>query len=59
MAPGRIRPAGLLPHPAAGRTSPLLAAGLTAGDRIGRTVEPAGGSRQPTSTPILVMTLRS
>ena len=58
MAPGRIRPAGLLPPPAAGRTSPLLAAGLTAGDRIGLTVEPAGGTRQPTTTPILVMTLR-
>jgi hypothetical protein len=58
LAPGRIRPAGLLPPPAAGRTSPLLASGLTAGDRIGLTVEPAGGTRQPTTTPILVMTLR-
>lgn len=57
MAPGRIREAGLLPQPAAGRTSPLLASGLTAGDRIGVTVEPAGGTRQPTTTPILVMTL--
>ncbi len=57
MAPGRIRPAGLLPAPAAGRTAPLLAAGLTAADRVGVSVEPAGGTRQPTTTPILVMTL--
>jgi hypothetical protein len=59
LAPGRIRPAGLLPQAAGGRTAPLLAAGLTAGDRIGLSVEPAGGTKQPTTTPILVMTLRS
>jgi Anti-sigma-K factor rskA len=59
MAPGRIREAGLLPQPTAGRTSPLLATGLAAGDRIGVTVEPAGGTRQPTTTPILVMTLNT
>lgn len=58
MAPGRIREAGLLPHPVGGRTGPLLAAGLTPADRIGLTIEPAGGTRQPTTTPILVMTLR-
>jgi anti-sigma factor RsiW len=57
MAPGRVHPAGLLPQPAGGRTGPLLADGLTAADRIGVTVEPAGGTRQPTTTPILVMTL--
>jgi hypothetical protein len=57
MAPGRIREAGLLPQPAAGRTTPLLASGLARADRIGVTVEPAGGTRQPTTTPILVMTL--
>ena len=57
MAPGRIQRAGLLPQPAAGRTSPVLATGLAAGDRIGLTVEPSGGTRQPTTTPILVMTL--
>ena len=57
LAPGRIQRAGLLPQPAAGRTSPVLATGLAAGDRIGLTVEPSGGTRQPTTTPILVMTL--
>ena len=57
MAPGRARPAGLLPSPSAGRTAPLLADGLAAGDRIGVTVEPAGGTARPTTTPILVMSL--
>jgi hypothetical protein len=57
IAPGRIHEAGLLPQPATGRTTPLLASGLTRADRIGVTVEPAGGTRQPTTTPILIMTL--
>ncbi len=57
MAPGRSKPAGLLSPPTAGRTAPLLAAGLTAGDRIGLTVEPAGGTSKPTTPPILVMSL--
>lgn len=59
MAPGRVREAGLLPQPAADRTAPLLASGLTTGDRIGLTIEPAGGTRQPATTPILVMAVRS
>jgi anti-sigma-K factor RskA len=57
IGPGRSTPAGLLPSPTAGRTAPLLAAGLTAGDRIGLTVEPAGGTNKPTTPPILVMSL--
>jgi anti-sigma-K factor RskA len=55
IGPPRIRSAGLLPPPAQGRTPPLLAAGLRAGDQVGVTVEPAGGTSQPTTTPILVM----
>jgi anti-sigma-K factor RskA len=57
MGPPRIRPAGLLPSPSAGKTPPLLASGLAAGDRIGVTVEPAGGTTKPTTTPILLMSL--
>jgi len=53
----RIRSAGLLPPPADGRTPPMLAAGLQPGDRVGVTVEPAGGTAQPTTTPILVMSV--
>jgi anti-sigma-K factor RskA len=53
----RTRSAGLLPPPSQGRTAPLLASGLQAGDEIGMTVEPAGGTRSPTTKPILVMHL--
>jgi Anti-sigma-K factor rskA len=52
-----IRSAGLLPLAALGRTSPVLAAGLVAGDKLAMTVEPAGGTKQPTTTPILDLTL--
>jgi Anti-sigma-K factor rskA/Putative zinc-finger len=57
IGPPRIRPAGLLPSPSAGKTAPVLASGLAAGDKVGLTVEPAGGTRMPTTTPILLMTL--
>ncbi|MCW2906309.1 MAG: hypothetical protein JWL68_1098, partial [Actinomycetia bacterium] len=43
--------------PAAGRTAPLLAAGLAAGDAVALTVEPAGGTSHPTTTPIVVVPL--
>jgi anti-sigma-K factor RskA len=49
------RPAGLLPAASEGSTTPLLAAGLEAGDSVGVTVEPAGGTAAPTTTPIVVM----
>jgi anti-sigma-K factor RskA len=57
LGPPRTRSAGLLPHPVNGATAPLLAAGLQPGDQVGVTVEPAGGTAQPTTTPILVMSL--
>jgi anti-sigma-K factor RskA len=57
MAPGLSRPAGLLSSPAGGRTAPLLADGLAAGDRLGVTIEPAGGTARPTTPPIMVMSL--
>ena len=50
---GGARPAGLVPPTPA----PVLAAGLSGGDAIGVTVEPAGGSPAPTTTPIVVLTL--
>jgi hypothetical protein len=37
----------------------VLASGLVAGDKVGVTVEPAGGTRQPTTAPILLMSLPS
>ena len=51
------RPVGLLPEANAGKTGPVLASGLQAGDKVAMTVEPAGGTSSPTTTPILVMTL--
>ena len=50
---GGARPAGLVPLTSA----PVLAAGLAGGDAIGVTVEPAGGSAAPTTTPIVVLKL--
>ena len=57
LSTGSARPAGLLPQPTDGKTAPVLAAGLTSADKVGVTVEPAGGTSSPTTTPILVMTL--
>lgn len=57
VSDGTARRAGLLPAPAAGRTAPLLASGLAAGDSVALTVEPAGGTSHPTTTPIVVMAL--
>jgi len=52
-----VRSAGLLPPAVAGLTKPVVAAGLVAGDKLGLTVEPAGGTSQPTTTPILLLSL--
>jgi anti-sigma-K factor RskA len=55
--PTAVRSAGLLPPAVAGLTTPVLASGLVAGDKLGLTVEPAGGTNQPTTTPILLLSL--
>jgi anti-sigma-K factor RskA len=34
---------------------PMVVSGVSAGDRVGLTVEPAGGSPQPTSRLILLL----
>lgn len=50
----KIRSAGLLPTAGkAGLTPPVLATGLKVGDIAAMTIEPAGGSPQPTSTPLV------
>jgi anti-sigma-K factor RskA len=58
LGPPRVRPAGLLPGNSQGHTSPVLVNGFVPGDQLGMTVEPAGGTNRPTTTPILVMPLR-
>ena len=54
----KIVSAGLLPPAtSSGRTTPVLASGVVKGDTLGLTVEPAPGSAQPTTTPILALPL--
>lgn len=50
-------PAGLFDVDAHGRVTQLLAADMTGVAAIGVTVEPAGGSPQPTTDPVLVVDL--
>jgi hypothetical protein len=57
IGPPAIRRAGLLPVAVSGKTTPVLASGLAAGDVLGMTVEPAGGTSKPTTTPILELKL--
>lgn len=57
IGPAGDSPAGMLPAPRQGRTGPVIAAGLAAGDRLGLTIEPAGGSKRPTSPMILELAL--
>jgi anti-sigma-K factor RskA len=55
VGPDGTRPAGLLPRPRGGMIGPMVVSGLAAGDRMGLTVEPAGGSARPTSAPVLML----
>jgi anti-sigma-K factor RskA len=55
MSPTGARSAGLLPASHAGSTSPVLAVAVEPGDRLGITVEPAGGTARPTTPPVVVM----
>jgi anti-sigma-K factor RskA len=58
MGPSGDRPAGMLPPARGGMSGPMVVSGLRAGDRVGLTIEPAGGSRQPTTAPIVLVGLR-
>ncbi|MFY9847639.1 MAG: anti-sigma factor, partial [Trebonia sp.] len=56
LGPGKARGAGLVPPAGVtGSTAPVLASGLETGDSVGVTVEPAGGTTAPTTTPIVVL----
>jgi len=52
MSPAGARSAGLISQP-----SQLLASGVRSGDQIGITVEPAGGTKTPTTKPVVLMPL--
>jgi anti-sigma-K factor RskA len=53
------RSAGLLPSSSTGVTSPVLAADVQPGDKLAITVEPAGGTPQPTTTPVVLLTAQA
>jgi anti-sigma-K factor RskA len=57
MGPRGDRSVGMLSLAGARMTGPVIATGLAAGDRVGLTVEPAGGMPHPTSRPILMLSL--
>jgi anti-sigma-K factor RskA len=58
MGPAGSRPAGMIDGSGHGRMSgPMVVSGLSTGDRVGLTVEPAEGSPHPTSPPVLLLAL--
>jgi len=57
MGTHRVRSAGLLPSAHQGMTAPMIVAGLEAGDRMGLTVEPAGGAKTPDAPAVIMLGL--
>lgn len=57
IGPGGDTSAGMLPALRQGRTGPVTASGLASGDRLGLSIEPAAGSKQPTSPMLLELAL--
>ena len=57
LGPSVAQPSGLLTTAEHGRTVPVVASGYVKGYKLGITVEPAGGTLKPTTTPIVAMPL--
>lgn len=57
MGPDGSRPAGLLAPGDNGLTTPVLATPRGDDERVGLTVEPAGGSDRPTTSPVMLAEL--
>jgi anti-sigma-K factor RskA len=57
MNPVGDRPEGMLPAARGGMTNPMVVKRLRPGDELGLTVEPSVGTRQPTSPPIVLVSL--
>jgi anti-sigma-K factor RskA len=58
MGPAGARSVGLLPGSSDRATSPVLADDVQPGDQLAVTIEPAGGTRQPTTNPIVSIRTR-
>jgi anti-sigma-K factor RskA len=52
-SPAGARSVGLLPGSSARATAPVLAGDVQPGDQLAVTIEPAGGTKQPTTIPIV------
>jgi anti-sigma-K factor RskA len=60
IGPAGSRPAGMVSGSSrGGMAGPMVVSGLRAGDSVGLTVEPAGGSAHPTSPTIVLVRLGS
>jgi anti-sigma-K factor RskA len=57
LGPHSDTPAGMLPGPQHGPAGPITTTGLRPGTRLGLSIEPAGGSPQPTTAMILNVVL--
>ncbi len=57
MGPAGDKPVGMLAPAHGGMAGPMVVRGLVHGDRLVLTVEPVGGSPQPTTSPIVVIGL--
>lgn len=57
IGPSGTHSAGLLDVGNTGSTGPLVAAGLGSATTLGLTIEPAGGSTQPSTPPLLLLPL--
>jgi len=58
IGPAGPRPAGMISASGRGHmVGPMIVSGLSAGDRVGMTVEPSGGSARPTSPPVVMVNL--
>jgi len=58
IGPAGSRSAGMVPASSrGGMAGPMVISGLRAGDSVGLTVEPSGGSPHPTSPPVLMVSL--
>jgi len=59
MSPAGDTPAGMLPPARRGMSGPMVVNRLGSGEQLAMTVEPASGARQPTSVPVVLVTLGS